>query len=173
MAPEICAPPPELSSCESDVWSYGCVILETTSGREPWMDEFMEDGALFRALQRRENAPIFARICANQSGPSDIGALLVRCCSWSKADRPRFSDILNARGDDEAFEDALTEMSIGPPIHHEEDTRTVQPATRQQGRLTGEVFTSRGSASGRAIYEGVRGGHYYLTESGKKVYLHK
>ena len=156
------------------------MILETTSGREPWMDEFVEDSVLFRALQQRDNAPVFARICANQSGPSDICALLVRCCSWSKSDRPRFSDILHDRNEDDAFEDALGEMPIGSPSPKEEDNHTshkpvptAKPARRQQGRLTGEVFTSRGSASGRPIYEGVRGGHYYVTESGTKVYLRK
>jgi hypothetical protein len=44
---------------------------------------------------------------------------------------------------------------------------------KHQGRLTGEVYTSRGNASGRMIYEGPQGGRYYLTASGSKVYLYK
>ncbi|CAF4683705.1 unnamed protein product, partial [Rotaria sp. Silwood2] len=43
MAPELCSPPPEPSSFSSDVWSYGCIILETTSAREPWIDQFNDD----------------------------------------------------------------------------------------------------------------------------------
>ena len=44
---------------------------------------------------------------------------------------------------------------------------------KHQGRLTGEVYTSRGNASGRMVYEGPQGGRYYLTAGGSKVYLHK
>jgi len=95
MAPEICTPPPEQSSHQSDVWSYGCIILETTSGKEPWIDQFNDDALLFRALQRKENASIFNKICRNQSGPSNIWHLLSRCGTWSKFDRPQFTDILN------------------------------------------------------------------------------
>jgi serine/threonine protein kinase len=76
MAPELCTPPPEPSSYPSDVWSYGCIILEISSAREPWIDQFNDDSLLFRALQRKENAPIFARLCANQSGPSYLRQLL-------------------------------------------------------------------------------------------------
>ncbi|CAF4271864.1 unnamed protein product, partial [Adineta steineri] len=34
-----------------------------------------------------------------------------------------------------------------------------------KGRLTGEVYTSRGTANGRPIYQGVKGGLYYLTST--------
>ena len=98
MAPEICTPPPESSSYESDVWSYGCVILEITSAREPWTAEFHDDSSLFRALQRRENAPIFARICTNQLAPTHLRDLLTQCCTWSKMNRPSFVDILQCLG---------------------------------------------------------------------------
>ena len=207
MAPEICTPPPEQSSYESDVWSYGCIILETISAREPWIDQYQTDSLLFRALQRRENAPIFARICANQTGPSHLCQLLSQCCVWSKANRPTFNDIIKYFKTKEQghihLEDDADAMSIDCPLsyqhfHREKDdddpivdykeniqrpssrslevqdnvdnSRTI---TRHQGRLTGEVYTSRGSASGRPIYEGVKGGRYYLTPSGTKVYLHK
>ena len=41
------------------------------------------------------------------------------------------------------------------------------------GRFTGEVMATRGTANGRPIYEGARGGQYYMTESGNKSYLRK
>ncbi|CAF2710644.1 unnamed protein product [Rotaria sp. Silwood2] len=216
MAPEICTPPPEQSSFESDVWSYGCIVLETTSGREPWINQFIDDAMLFRALQRKENAPVFARICADESGPSYICKLLIQCCAWSKANRPRFVNILNCletvRDKDTFLNDNFDQMSIDIPVSNDlsyfnedytkeynapkfqEDKKTdIRPIRSlqseqlnehskkllprsnrsQEGRLTGELFTSRGSASGRPIYEGVRGGRYYLTESGSKIYLHK
>ena len=211
MAPEICTPPAEASSYESDVWSYGCIVLETTSGREPWIDQFPDDSLLFRALQRQDNAAMFARICSNQAGPSHLRDLLARCCTWSKTNRPRFSNILNnfrpQLDDDDDGEDTFSDamaapMSVEsatpyeqsfsesehkenirtPTIHrfgrsdrvHQESNSVPEPEpVRRQARLTGEVFSSKGSASGRPIYEGVKGGRYYLTPSGSKVYLHK
>jgi serine/threonine protein kinase len=201
MAPEICTPPPELSSYKSDVWSYGCVILEITSTREPWIDEFHDDSSLFRALQRRENAPIFARICTNQLGPSYLRDLLTQCCTWSKTNRPSFNDILQYLGiKDHSMTNHPEPMSIDTPVSYESSvyktdhdntlvdfkeniripcSRSSQVdvdanrAQKYQGRLTGEVYTSRGNASGRVIYEGPQGGRYYLTASGSKVYLHK
>jgi serine/threonine protein kinase len=197
MAPEICTPPPELSSYKSDVWSYGCVILEITSTREPWIDEFHDDSSLFRALQRRENAPIFARICTNQLGPTHLLDLLTQCCTWSKTNRTSFNDILRCLG---IMANYPEPMSIDTPVSYESSvyktdhdntlvdfkeniripcSRSSQVdvdanrAQKYQGRLTGEVYTSRGNASGRVIYEGPQGGRYYLTASGSKVYLYK
>lgn len=186
MAPEICTPPPELSSYESDVWSYGCVILEITSAREPWMDEFHDDSSLFRALQRRENARIFARICTNQSGPSHLRNLLTQCCIWPKTNRPSFNDVLQCLG----INDHPEPMSIDTAdpydnsiyqtdhndtfIDFKKTTRTLSSRSQKsQERLTGEVYTSKGNASGRMIYEGPQGGRYYLTTNGSKVYLNK
>jgi len=176
MAPELCSPPPEPSSYSSDVWSYGCIILEITSTHEPWTDQFNDDSLLFRALQRRDNASIFARICENQSGPLHLRQLLMRCCSWLKFDRPTFNDILLNLDGNEEYVDC---MSIDSPLTTEVETDTnskkisLQLNNHVGGRLTGEVYTSKGSASGRPIYEGAKGGRYYLTPSGAKVYLHK
>lgn len=195
MAPELCTPPPEPSSYLSDVWSYGCIILEITSGREPWIEQFQEDSLLFRALQRRENSSIFARICANQSGPSHLRQLLMQCCAWTKTDRPQFTNILQKFTGEEDVDTSTDEymdcMSTHSPAENDdlpqddfqEKTRTrskitttapdYSRATSHGGRLTGEVYTSRGTANGRPIYEGVKGGLYYLSPSGSKVYLHK
>lgn len=182
MAPELCTPPPERSSFASDVWAYGCIILESTSAREPWSEHFSEDMAPFRALQRRENAPIFARICADQKGPLHLRQLLIECCAWSKTDRPRFIDILQ-RFDHPSSpippppivdnDITMEEFPVVPsPSLSAPKTSVTQPKSHG-GRLTGEVYTSKGSASGRPIYEGAKGGRYYLTPSGTKVYLHK
>lgn len=58
-------------------------------------------------------------------------------------------------------------------VHQQRNSALEQEPVRRRARLTGEVFSSKGSASGRPIYEGVKGGRYYLTPSGTKVYLHK
>ncbi|CAF3134777.1 unnamed protein product [Rotaria sp. Silwood2] len=73
---------------ENHLDNYGCIILETTTGRERWIDQFNDDAILFRALQRKENVSVFARICANEFGPSHICKLLIQCCAWSKPNRP-------------------------------------------------------------------------------------
>lgn len=41
------------------------------------------------------------------------------------------------------------------------------------GRFTGEFMATRGAANGRPIYEGTRGGQYYMTPSGNKSYIRK
>ncbi|CAF4087441.1 unnamed protein product [Adineta steineri] len=192
MAPELCAPPPEPSSYLSDVWSYGCIILEITSAREPWIEQFNDDSLLFRALQRKENASVFNNVCANQSGPSHLCHLLIQCCSWLKTDRLQFIDILQKF----TTEDDQT-MSVGSPVASKESffdkyddipifdyKKKIQPQLEKtsddsdklinhKGRLTGEVYTSRGTANGRPIYQGTKGGLYYLTSTGSKIYLHK
>ncbi|CAF1409582.1 unnamed protein product [Rotaria sordida] len=198
MAPELCSPPPEPSSFSSDVWSYGCIILETTSAREPWIDQFNDDSLLFRALQRKENASIFAHLCTTQSGPSHLRQLLIQCCAWSKTDRPTFTDILRKLNGDEdgnasideyvdcmsvestlATEPSFLEKNDGNDASTHDGSKKIQSpnnlhkSNTHGGRLTGEVYTSRGMASGRPIYEGSKGGRYYLTPSGSKVYLHK
>ncbi len=190
MSPELCAPPPERSSYTSDVWSYGCIILEIASAHEPWVEQFNDDSLLFRALQRKENAPIFARICENQSGPSHLRQLLLQCCAWSKDARPRFIGILSQLTTEQRETTSINEyadcMSVDNHISNVQSSaeRNNNPPINDQkehfhklgnhgGRLTGEVYTSKGTASGRPIYEGAKGGRYYLTANGSKVYLHK
>lgn len=196
MAPELCSPPPEPCSFSSDIWSYGCIILETTSTQQPWNDQFNDDSLLFRALQRKENAYIFATHCANQLGPSHLCQLLIQCCAWLKNDRPSFIDILQKltgnEDDNISIDEYLDCMSTdSSPIatdnsflEKKDDNKNVQHRLKMTsnnlyevkshgGRLTGEVYTSKGSASGRPIYEGSKGGRYYLTPNGSKIYLHK
>jgi hypothetical protein len=38
------------------------------------------------------------------------------------------------------------------------------------GRFTGEYMVTRGSANGQAIYEGSRGGQFYINSNGNKTY---
>jgi hypothetical protein len=39
------------------------------------------------------------------------------------------------------------------------------------GQLTGDFFVSTGSANGRAIFVGPRGGHFINTSAGQKRYI--
>ena len=201
MAPELCTPPPERSSYLSDVWSYGCIILEILTAREPWIEQYNDDNLLFRALQHKENTPSFTRFSAHQSGPAHLCQLLMQCCAWSKTDRPTFANILQKftteKNETTLIDEYADCMSVDSFIANEQSSfqengdvsfdnnnEKDQPRLRKVpanlpksindgGRLTGEVYTSSGTANGRSIYEGVKGGLYYLTASGSKVYLHK
>ncbi|CAF1235993.1 unnamed protein product [Didymodactylos carnosus] len=186
MAPEICRPPPEQSSFKSDVWAYGCIILEVLSGLEPWMTRFNDDAILFRALQGKENGPVFAQVCQDQMGSPVLNELLIQCCTWSKSERPPFVDILthlDSAGDKSAISttrDGSKDCAEKSYKNSEEQEQIVDiPNTKfsksdvSQGRSTGEMYMSKGTANGRTIYEGVKGGRYCLTAGGSKVYLKK
>ena len=41
------------------------------------------------------------------------------------------------------------------------------------GRFTGEHMVTNGAANGRPVYEGSRGGQYYMTPGGHKSYIRK
>lgn len=41
------------------------------------------------------------------------------------------------------------------------------------GRFTGDYMATRGTANGRPIFEGARGGLYHMTPNGNKSYLRK
>lgn len=41
------------------------------------------------------------------------------------------------------------------------------------GRFTGSYMSTTGAANGRPIYEGARGGQYYMTPGGHRSYLPK
>ena len=93
-APELCSTNPERSSFPSDVWAYGCVILEIISKNIPWFDMYRTNGPLLNALAKPENATIFETICVNQRAPEKLRAILCRCCTWRKNQRSRFLDII-------------------------------------------------------------------------------
>ena len=93
-APELCFDLPQKSSFGSDVWAYGCIILEITSQQLPWRDKYENNRVLTRSLSERKNASIFEKICREQAGPEELRALLCRCCTWEKANRPNFQTII-------------------------------------------------------------------------------
>lgn len=93
-APELCFVRPERSSYPSDVWAYGCVILEIVSQKYPWTGAYRSNAVLLNALAKEENALIFENICLKQQAPKKVRALLCQCCAWNKKDRPTFQDIV-------------------------------------------------------------------------------
>lgn len=56
------------------------------------------------------------------------------------------------------------------PTNYFAQNKPSLPTPNHSGRDTGYTYVSSGSANGRTIYEGPRGGTYYLSSSGKKVY---
>lgn len=49
---------------------------------------------MLNALAKPENATIFENSCAHQRAPEKLRAILCRCCTWQKNQRPRFPAII-------------------------------------------------------------------------------
>ncbi|CAF1657257.1 unnamed protein product [Adineta ricciae] len=94
-APELCASHREPPSYSSDVWAYGCVLLEIITKKYPWEDFIGDNGALMDALADDRNIKAFEHFCYNLNAPDNFHKILRSCCSWSKNHRPNFKRIIN------------------------------------------------------------------------------
>ncbi|UJR34494.1 hypothetical protein I4U23_021902 [Adineta vaga] len=94
LSPELCANNRERSSYMSDVWAYGCVLLEIITKKVPWEDMFENMYDLMDALAREKNANIFEKFCYNQNAPDNFHKMLRSCCAWSRNNRPNFVKII-------------------------------------------------------------------------------
>ncbi len=69
-------------------------MLEIISKKNPWEDVYERNKILLNALAKPENAIIFENICLTQRAPEKLRAILCRCCSWQKTERPKFPTIV-------------------------------------------------------------------------------
>jgi hypothetical protein len=76
------------------VWAFGCILLEITSKKSPWADDYSDNKVFLNALAKPENAIIFENICLTQRAPEKLRAILCHCCSWQKTGRPKFPAIV-------------------------------------------------------------------------------
>ena len=128
-APELCLAPPERSSFPSDIWAFGCVILEVTSQKIPWFDQYesRRETNLIVHLSQQKNASKFQKICREQPGPEEIRNLLCRCCAWDKSKRPRFDAIVRELS-------TLVESAAVPLVHVPEPEPQAQPKAKPKPR---------------------------------------
>jgi serine/threonine protein kinase len=84
----------ERCSFSSDVWAYGCVLLEIITKKWPWEEEYRSNAALIDAFCDDGNAAIFQEICYKQKAPENFRKILRACCTWSKYNRPNFTKII-------------------------------------------------------------------------------
>ncbi|CAF3684205.1 unnamed protein product [Rotaria sp. Silwood1] len=94
LAPELCFDRPERSSFPSDVWAFGCVLLEIMTKEIPWMQHYEDNQELMDALADERNGVIFQEICRKQRAPEKFRRILCACCTWSKRNRPNFEKII-------------------------------------------------------------------------------
>lgn len=94
LSPELCLVPPQRCSFASDVWAYGCVILEIATRNLPWMKQYERNRELMKALADKRNATFFQQICREQQAPKKFIEILCVCCTWPKHNRPTFVDII-------------------------------------------------------------------------------
>ncbi|CAF0992361.1 unnamed protein product [Didymodactylos carnosus] len=141
LAPELCLDRPERSSFPSDVWAFGCILLEVISKKTPWKDQYQNDRVLLNALAKPENAIIFENICPTQRAPKKLRTILCRCCAWQKAVRPKFSTITS---DLSSISEAdLLNINCGQEKSLLSGSSNLQPSTVITGRPT---ITSSSSA---------------------------
>ncbi|CAF3967925.1 unnamed protein product [Rotaria magnacalcarata] len=94
LAPELCFSHPEKSSFQSDVWAFGCVLLEIMTKKLPWQDYYEKHTTLTNALANERNGPIFQEICRKQEAPEKFRRILCACCTWSKRNRSTFEKVI-------------------------------------------------------------------------------
>lgn len=229
MSPEVSKGQP--GSYESDVWSFGCVLLEFATRELPFYT--LQDAAVFPLLQN-DNAEV--PINLNTKTPRIISVLIYKCLSRNKAYRPSFGEIIDAvknvngdklketlitqevKGASNAVETIKTRSNLRTLLEKQQENEAakrldkelsdlqqrfrqvyldlynaqqnqinstisyVQPTTYTTwvsstprssygGVYTGSSYVSNGSANGRALYQGPRGGTYYVTRTGRKRYV--
>jgi hypothetical protein len=69
-------------------------LLEIISKKNPWAEVYPNDRVFLNALAKPENAIIFENICLTQRAPEKLRAVLCRCCTWQKTERPQFPAIV-------------------------------------------------------------------------------
>jgi serine/threonine protein kinase len=84
MAPEIARG--EVCTFKSDVWSFGCILLEMANGEVPF--HTLKDSNIFTMLQSEADLPI--NLCKNT--PHSISKLISKCLNKA-ASRPTFAQI--------------------------------------------------------------------------------
>ncbi|CAF1601643.1 unnamed protein product, partial [Adineta ricciae] len=94
LSPELCAHNRERPSYLSDVWAYGCVLLEIITKKVPWEAIFENSYDLIDALAHAKNVKIFEKFFFNLKAPDHFHKMLRSCCAWSKYDRPNFVKII-------------------------------------------------------------------------------
>ncbi|CAF1092679.1 unnamed protein product [Rotaria sp. Silwood1] len=213
-APELCFDRPERSSFQSDVWAYGCILLEIISQKIPWEDDYSNDNVLINALAKPENAIIFENICLRQRAPEKLRAILCRCCSWQKDDRPKFPtivqeltaisdvDIHNINQGKEKPVSSNSSKTRPSTSNKQSPTKASSSTSKVNDAKSDEYITTMAelklenpnrkrksssvrraddatiedtkrydSSNDRYLYKGPRGGWYYLTSNGSKVYI--
>ncbi|CAF0751436.1 unnamed protein product [Rotaria sordida] len=217
-APELCLDRPERSSFQSDIWAFGCILLEIISKKIPWDDVYSNSKILINALAKPENAIIFENICLTQRAPEKLRTILCRCCSWEKTKRPEFPTIvqeLTAISDvdihniNQGKEKPLSSNSSNTrpstskkrsPSKPSSSSTKVNDANSDKyviamaqiklensdrkrkssavhrtddstDKSTIEDNTRYDPINDRYLHKGPRGGWYYLTPNGSKIYI--
>lgn len=198
---------PEISkglsgSTKSDVWSFGCLLMEILNQKIPFED--LDEQAVFSMLQSDESEIPFDKNYILDSS-FVLGSLILKCLKKQPRDRPYFDEISklieNCHNDDfninlksnkaesklcsikylsekiEELEKKIDSLSL-----HGQCQSTPIPfsfampenklnQTSFNDESASEFYISKGTANGRQVHEGPRGGRFVYTTNGKKRYI--
>ncbi|EKX45294.1 hypothetical protein GUITHDRAFT_94792, partial [Guillardia theta CCMP2712] len=88
ISPEAWSPPAGGVTTKTDVWSFGCTLLEMSTGRMPW--ETMKIGEIMRAVCEENKTPDVS------SAPPAFHPVLMGCFMRNPVERPSFGQLADS-----------------------------------------------------------------------------
>ncbi|MCO5566693.1 hypothetical protein L7F22_020371 [Adiantum nelumboides] len=141
-------------SSESDVWSFGCVMVEMCTGAIPWAGSTVDE--IYKAVVKgRRQPPQYAGV-VGVGMPRELWKMIGECLQFKPSKRPTFSAMLSI------FLRHLQEMPWSPPqspeasFSKESDSSGLKPSPSSVLEFVEDVQASLHNLVSEGDVEGVR-----------------